>query len=281
MESPARPDISIFAKSATYRSTVKLPHPHLVRGSSIIRGDQMAEYLGCKYNPVSGYEDDVCIYVKPSNLDHIKAGAWIDVMDGEGLLSMLVARPDLNVIAFSQLTYSRFRKWIPNTMTLIPQHHCNFNREVRDRRDVKTVGFIGGEIGFAASFDEVRRMVEPLGMEFRALCRYQTREDVVDFYRKIDVQITWARPEFRFQARAPLKLTNAASFGIPTVAYPQHCYGEAEGFYAKTWSFGDMAAELARLRNDPGYYAYWSDAGLVWAERYHISNIAKLYRGLT
>ena len=33
-------------------------------GSGIIRGEQVAHKLGAKLNPTSGYEDDVCIYVK-------------------------------------------------------------------------------------------------------------------------------------------------------------------------------------------------------------------------
>src|SRR3990167_7107951 len=38
---------------------------HVMRVSSMIRGDQIAEYLGAKVNPTEGYENDICIYIKP------------------------------------------------------------------------------------------------------------------------------------------------------------------------------------------------------------------------
>jgi len=56
--------ISIFAKPPFMMR-------HLQRVSSIVRGEQIAAYMGnARLNPESGYENDTCIYVKP----HIKRG---------------------------------------------------------------------------------------------------------------------------------------------------------------------------------------------------------------
>ena len=57
-------DISFFAKPPQFRKrTSCCEYPHLLRGSSLIRAWQMAEYMGAKLNPTSGYENDVLIYI--------------------------------------------------------------------------------------------------------------------------------------------------------------------------------------------------------------------------
>jgi len=272
-------DISIFAKPASYYQRGKLSYPHLFRGSSIIRGEQISNYLGCKLNPVDGYNDDICIYVKPTDMNEIKDGSWVDIMDGERLINLLVPRPEINVITFSDYTHKLYQEKMKNKMVLIPQHHCNFNRELRSRRTNKTVGFIGGEIGFFFPKDKMQELVEEAGFRFLFVSGYRTREDVLDFYRQVDIQITWSHPRFRYQARAPLKLTNASSFGIPTVGYPQECYGEAEGNYIKVDTIPALIKELRRL-HDPFYYDSWVRKIVPWSEKYHISKIAELYRQL-
>jgi hypothetical protein len=273
----ASANISIFAKPASYRRTVRLPFPHLVRGSSIIRGEQIAEYLGCKLNPANGYENDVCIYVKPDSLDKVKDGDWVDIMDGHGLLRLLDERPDVNVIAFSDCTYSWYGQKIVNNMVLIPQHHCNFNRELRVRSKVETVGFIGGEMGFDLSEDRMRSLVEAAGFNFLYVTRYKTRKDVVNFYRQIDIQVTWCKP--KLQAKCPLKVVNAASFGIPTVGWPQACYQEVDGKYIKAPSTTALVRELNKL-HDEEYYRLWALRVIPVAEKYHIGSVAELYRNL-
>lgn len=274
-------DISIFAKPASFRRTRTLPHPHLVRGSSLIRGEQMAAWLGCKLNPTSGYENDVCIHVKPPGLDRIRDGDWVDVMDGDpGAISgWLNGRPKVNVITFSKLTDEQFRRRVGNNMVLIPQHHCNFDREMRSRKEVSTAGFIGGEIGFDYSFDLMREMFGVIGLDFLVRCRYRTREDVVDFYRKIDIQVVWSHSSYRLQPKAPLKVVNAASFGIPTVALPPVCYWEVDGHYIGVDGIDGLLGELYKLKNHH-YYGAWANRIVPWAEEYHISRIAELYRKL-
>ena len=48
--------ISIFAGLPAYKRSNLLDYPHIVRGSSMIRGIQVAEFLGAKLNPKSGWE---------------------------------------------------------------------------------------------------------------------------------------------------------------------------------------------------------------------------------
>ena len=272
--------LSIFAKPATYQRTPKLPFPHLIRASSIIRGDQIAEYLGCKLNPIEGYENDTLIYVKPPRIGDIKAGSWIDVMDSPHILQAVIDRPYLNLILFSLKTLGDIQfKNIKNNMVVIPQHHCNFDRIQRVGRTIENVGFIGGEIGFTLPVDEITKRLAEYGLKFLYLTRYKTREDVIDFYKKIDVQITWTRPEYQYQSKCPLKLTNSASFNIPTVAYPQDCYEEADGHYIKAYTIDKLVEEVVKLK-DEAYYQKATEGLVAWSERYHISRIAELYKQL-
>ena len=89
--------ISIFTKRAffninpheDYDKRTKPPRGHLMRVSSMIRGDQIADYIGAKLNPSSGFEDDVCIYVKPHverpPFDFKGKKSYLDIVDGWGL----------------------------------------------------------------------------------------------------------------------------------------------------------------------------------------------------
>ncbi len=75
--------ISIFALPSYigrgYHAHVPL---HATRLSSRIRAEEMAAYLGAKLNPTEGFENDVCIYVKPRTFDQIRDGDWVDFLDG-------------------------------------------------------------------------------------------------------------------------------------------------------------------------------------------------------
>src|SRR5512147_1268704 len=170
-------NISIFADPWKYRRTVTRRYPHIIRGSSMIRGEQIADYLGCKFNPESGYDQDLCIYVKPITLDHVKDGDWVDIVDGDHIISWLKERPGINVIVNGETSYNLYRPQIENKMAVIPPHHCNFGRELRDRRRaVKTVGYIGSPDAFGYPLDEMKRRVEDLGLNFTYSITYKNRQ---------------------------------------------------------------------------------------------------------
>jgi hypothetical protein len=277
--------ISIFGRECTWKKTKMLPFPHLVSASSLIRGNQIVDYLGGKWNPKEGYENDVCIYIKPhpDNFTWIKDGSWIDICDVEGyLVGILNDRPGLNAIVASDYNWNRYGADLKNKKVLIPQQHCNFDRELRTRKSIETVGFIGGELGFYSTEEDMRKIVEGAGFNFLWVTRYKTRQDVIDFYKEIDIQLVWGYPSRKRgrQTVAPLKPINAASFGIPTVAYPQASYIEVDGYYIKANTLDEIPVELNKLR-DVAYYDEWASKIIPFAEKYHISKIAELYRALT
>jgi len=271
--------INIFAKPASYVRRGGLPYRHLFRGSSVIRGEQIASYLGAKMNPTNGHDGDLCIYVKPTTLDHIKDGSWVDILDGDHIIGLLNDRPRVNAILNGMTSYNLFHPVLKNKLAVIPLHHCNFDGEMRNRMVVDTVGFIGSEKGFGYLLEEMKQVVGSVGLNFVYNCDFKTREDVVDFYKKIDIQVVWSHRRFRQQSRGPMKFINAASFGIPTVGYPQECCKEIEGDYIKAGTIAELMLELDKLK-DPYYYGAWSRKAATMAEQYHISKIAELYRQL-
>lgn len=275
-------NLTFFAKPQFYleRGTVMSRYPHLHRTSSLIRGEQIANYLGCKYNPTEGYENDTLVYVKPDPilLDDIPAGAWIDILDNFYLFKKVRRRPHLNLIFCSQYHYDLFKGRYSNKSVMIPHHHCNFEREVRPHREIKTVGFIGNKRGIDIAIPEITQRLKDIGLDFVTNYTFRGREDSMEFYRNIDIQLAWKPDDLK--EHTPMKITNASSFGIPSVAKRCENYKELDGYYvAVDGGVDEMIQEIEKLK-DPIYYQEWSDKLVKDTERYHISNIAKLYEQL-
>ena len=79
--------------------------------------------------------------------------------------------------------------------------------------------------------------------------------------------------------RIPTKIINASSFGIPCIACPQQGNKEIEGYYIPAVNMNEIFQGVEKLSN-PAFYDELSEKCLVMAEKYHISNIAKLYQQL-
>jgi len=273
-------ELTFFAKPQHYyrHGTIMSRNPHLFRTSSLIRGEQIANYLGCKYNPTEGYEDDVCIYVKPLSLDDIKDGSYVDVLDNFSLLKPLKERPGIGIIFCSQFHYDMFKDKFENKSVLIPHHHCNFERYVRVLREVKTVGYLGSIRGIDLPVPKLTRRLKDIGLNFVTNYHFETRKDVSDFYRQIDIQIVWKKDNLT--GVTPLKITNAASFGIPSVSKKMENFKELDGLYIPVaQDIDSLIIELGKLK-EPSYYNAWSEKLIRAMEKYHIWNIAKLYKQL-
>lgn len=289
--------ISIFAKRAFLNINPHEPFAerkrplrkgqgHLLRVSSIIRGEQVAEQIGAKFNPESGYENDVCIYVKPYFKKRQDAKAdikfegkpYLDMIDGHNLAQLAERHPEVTVIVCSQADYDIMTKVIPNKIVVIPQHHCNFERVKRTRKKVTTVGCIGTRLAFPYLPKNLKKELAKRKMELIEFSRFFTRQDIIDFYLKIDVQIVW-RPYKKILSN-PLKLVNAASFGIPTIALDENAFKEISGCYMPVKTLDEFLIYLDALKIVPGLYDICSTRCLEKAEEYHIENIGKLYKAL-
>ena len=273
---------SIFAKPyfiGTDNEAPGGPFNYLFRATSLIRGEQMAQFLGAKFNPTSGFDDDLCIYLKPRSLNNIRDGSYIDISDaGEELVDELKKRPKLKAITSSLVSYELVKKTLANELHLILEHHCNFERVVRKKKTVKVAGFLGTPRSLTYPVEEIRKRLEKLGIKFITNFSYKGRQDVVDFYKQIDLHIVWYDSE-NSPFKHPGKIVNAAAYGVPTITNPRAGYKEFEGYYISVDSIDLMMKEAEKLK-DTAYYDMWSEKVLNKSEEYHIENIAKLYRNL-
>ncbi len=285
--------LSIFASGAflntnprhefVYNGTKPI-RGYLKRVSSIIRADQIAEATSAKRNPKKGYSEDVCIYVKPNlDADHDfkfeGKSSYLDVIDDLSYVPLLKKYPDVSAIVISERDYITLTsEGITNKIVLIPQHHCNFERAKRLRKKIKTVGVIGTKRAFPYLPADLKARLAERDMDLLEFSEFFTRQDIIDFYKKIDVQIVW-RP-YRKKLANPLKIVNAASFGIPTIALEEIYFKEMGNCYIGVRDLDHFLVELDRLRNSPILYQAYSNLCLKKAEEYHIDRIAGLYKDL-
>jgi hypothetical protein len=276
-------NISFFAKKPFRVGSDK----HLSRVSSIIRGYQIAGQIGAKLNPIEGYEKDICIYVKPpyksgSNLK-FEEKSYLDIVDSIGLCELAIKHPEVSVISLSKWNQKVLKKLIPNKVVNIPQHHCNFERVRRNSTEVKKVGIIGAKKAFDYLPKGLKDSLARRGVSLLTFSEFSTRQDIVNFYMNIDVQIVW-RPYYNYSKNIlanPLKIVNAASFGIPTIAYDEKAFLEMKGCYIPVHTLQEFLDELDKLRTRPMLYEKYSKTCIKKSEKYHIEKIAKMYTKLT
>lgn len=269
-------NISFFAKPSRWSDNLQ----RLSRGSSIIRGEQIATYLGTKLNPTEGYENDICIYVKPNIKDRFAKHSYIDILDVPVHTFLKFNQLHIPIIASSLSAYEIFSKLgKKNKIIFIPQHHCNYERFKRHRSEVTMVGISGYHASFTYPTEDVRKRLKKIGMELLVENKILNRFDAVNFYKKIDIQIVWVNGA-SWIAKNAMKLYNAASFGIPTVAYKSLTYQEFEGYYVPVTTMDEMIKEIVKFKEDKEYYTEYAELIVPKAEAYHISNIAKLYKKL-
>ena len=277
--------MSFFAKQPNHARS----DGHLQRVSSLVRANQIAEYIGAKLNPQEGYENDVCIYVKPpvrpgpgSDLKFEGKKAYLDICDSTGLYFLAKKHPEVPVISASKYNYKLLKRVIPNEIINIPQQHCNFERVKRSRDGITTVGCIGTLPAFSFLPKGLKEALAERGIELLEFSKFFSRQDVVNFYMKIDIQIIWIpyvdkHPDMLLN---PLKLQNSAAFGVPTIAYDVPVFKEMKGCYIPVHTLDEFLTSLDKLRENPALYKKISNKCLKKAEEYHIENVAKLYLDL-
>ena len=232
---------------------------------SIVRGKQIADYLGWKYRPAE--RDGMCVFLKPKSLDKVKDGDWVDVSDGEYVMDLLKTRPGINVIAHSLYSYN-FLKELPNKLVWISQQHLNWDRTTKEVEEIKVCGYIGGPSEQTRKqYDKIGKSLIDAGFEFLPCFDFTTRESCVEFYKKIDCLVIGESLQNPY--KTPTKIINAASFGIPSVAFPLKSYEEWID-YTPCLSDDKIVETVNSLQFHPNEL-------IEKAEFYHISNVAKRY----
>lgn len=258
------------------------------RGSGgICRGMQVGQAIGAKHNPKEGYENDLCIYAKKLPPHNFPKHSYLDINDAPRAIEFAKQHPDIGVIAISEVQKHHLEKVLSRKdIHLIPHHHCNYENWKRMDGPVETVGIIGSQNSFQYPIEDIRRQLQYLGLKLVYEEDYwntykKGRESVVEFYKGIDIQIAW-RPTAWSPAygplRNPLKLSNAGSFGIPTVSYPEPDYDhEWKGCYAPASTIEKLLEEVKLLKENEVIYNVLSERAIENARKYHINNIRELY----
>jgi len=245
-----------------------------------IRGTQVAKFVGAKLNPRDGYENDVCIYVKMGARGGRKQ--WLDFLDGPKYIKHVKKNPDLGAIAVSRLEEEYLKNEIKNDVVFIPQQHVNFANVQRNRMGVTVAGWCGARGCFEAFESEIRDALAKIDIELKTCYDYHTRQDVIDFYAGIDIQIVWRmQANWNYMLKNPLKISNAGSFGIPTISKPEPCsVKEYGGCFCEATTMPELVECAKRLKNDEAYYKNIADKARERARDYHINKVAERYKAL-
>ena len=247
---------------------------HRRKGASgVIRGVQIAQWIKARINPTSGwtYDFDVHVWVKQQPPEDFAPNSYLDVLDEPRRVSWLQKHPKMGVIASSQTGLEYLKEKLErDDILLIPQHHCNYARDVRTRDKILTAGVIGGQGAIQCDVEELKRRLKKIGIQFKWQQKYGSQKEVAEFYKSIDVQIVWRKQQRPL--KNPLKLVNAMSFGIPTIAHPEMAYKEVEGYYWPAYTIDELIEMVQELRR-----GFDAKRLIEKAEPYHIENIAKLY----
>jgi hypothetical protein len=270
--------ISFYALGSYIGKSYSKHGPDSVRRlSSRIRGEEISKYLGAKYNPEE--RDGICIFVKPRCLCDVKDGDYIDFLDGEFNPSRLRSRPKIKIITSSEYQHDFFKNY-PNEKFLIPSHHLNTDRIRRTRKEIKVAGYIGvPSPAVYKRFDDIKAELAKIGIDFVTEFLFKEKQDALDFYNKIDIFVYGDWDFLDHPHRIPTKIINAASFGIPSVAFPCMANKELEGYYVKATNMEETIAGVQRL-TDETFYKEMSDKILALSENYHIEKVAEYYRKL-
>ncbi len=248
--------------------------PYLKRISSIIRAEQIANYIGAKLNPEE-YGDELSVHIKPIRMERVKDGDYVDVLDDPLITEKMKERPDVNILAMTSPHKEWLESFLPNKIVHIPHQHMNFERYVSKRQEVLTCGYIGAYTGGHEYIcGRLEKALEAEGIKMKTLFTYPTREDIINFYQSIDIQVI---PMFGHLTNTPYyhekKIVDAMSFGIPTISEEKLGYRDVDSFYFKVKDMDELISKVKTLE--------WDSQRLIdKAEEYHISNIAKKYERL-
>jgi glycosyltransferase involved in cell wall biosynthesis len=245
---------------------------YLIRVSARTRGEEMAEYLGAKFNPTV-CDDGIRIFVKPRNLKKVRDGDYVDIIDGIELVEQLRQRPKIKVITMSLVEHECLSEILENELHLIHHPHINFENIEHKKGDRLVGGIVGKPSGYANNlYEKIKARLAKEGIEFTKCYNFQTRDEMVKYYASIDFLVIWF-PEWEARDqwyRHPTKILNAMSFGVPSLAHPIAGYKEVEGFYIPIETIDDIVdkigTKLPDIRKE--------------AEKYHISKIAEKYKQL-
>jgi hypothetical protein len=256
--------------------------------SSLLRGRQIAEALGVGCDPAVISSKETVVAVKCwhndfPQFDHV----YCDIVDSDSLLNILQASPHVGVITCTEKGRDYVSARIENEIRLIPHHHCNFENRTRSVKEPRVAGYVGSAGNLDLNPAEIQKALGKIGIDFLVLYNdgmSLSREDICRFYLSIDLQLVFRKPRLipnmPPELKNPLKLVNAGSFGVPTVGYPEPCFGAANGGFVQAMNLNQIVEACAALKSDRSLYRRLAESGRQQAQAYHVFRIAPRYRDL-
>ncbi len=258
--------------------------------SGEIRGRQVAERLrergrDVEVDPPELKRDDTVLCVKSMLKDDAVAHVQrmlMDVVDSPQTLEWLKTHESVEIVSIGLTHEAYMRELYPGRKVwLLPEHHCN-REGVRVRLEQpRVVGYCGTVEGLQLDAKTLAAAIAPLGYELILCYDPPTREDVCRFYRCIDVQLCWRPSLSDLRLKNPLKLANAGSFGVPTIAYPEPSYvEECGGEFLPALKLEDVLTHLRAFRERGWTWRNWSDIAFQLSGRYSLERVASLYESV-
>lgn len=255
--------------------------------SAKIRGEQIAaRFENALVNPEYVQDGDVCVFVKCCPNDRLIETVdkcYLDIVDSVAALNYAKTNPVVSVIAIGVTAHSYISNYLQRSdIILIPEHHCNFKNELRDRKVVSRVGFCGYPENFHLQFGAVSAALATIDVEFVYETQVEDRLNICTFYKSIDVQLCFRKSDSDVaRLKNPLKLANAGSFRIPTISYPEVSYvAEWAGAFAKVTDLDQIVRAVKVLKESEAAYDNLADAALKKSKEYHIDKVIPLYKEL-
>ena len=257
--------------------------PRYERFASVqIRAKQIGDFIGARIQSEEVSETDTCIYVVTVPREKVSKNVYLDILDREDMLRRAKRYPWYKVIAMSNLAKEHISDRLGrNDIIVIPNHHCNFERFVKPMKEIETVGCVGNKHSLQCDVNIIKNLLSKIEVKFIFFREYRNRMDVVGFYKNIDLQVVFRPSEDSAKFKSPLKLQNAGSFGIPTIAYPEYVYqNEWDGCFEPANTVEELVEKVKWFKENNDVYGQMRDKGIRRAEETHIENVAKLYRSL-
>ena len=226
------------------------------------------------------------VYTLPQKFD-LEIPSYINVSDSDTFLESIRTLPNIKVLVMTPVGAEYVLNRISNEVITIYENHCNYDRELRTRKEVKVVGYSGSQRCLGLNPFELKGYLKNVGLEFKVLWLEEstTRKEIVDFYKTIDISIAYRIPYIRKphppEMKGTIKLTSPGSFKIPTVAFPDCVYkGLNLDCYVKAYSIKDVVNGCKLLATNKDMYETYSNLAYEYAKDKHIDTIVKQYNQL-
>jgi hypothetical protein len=251
-------------------------------GQIEVRGRQVADRIGGKFNPTEGFEDDICIFVGSRPRIPMPLRTFLDPGEKRLQLHFIAHYKEIRVISWSNAQFVRLQYLYPGRpIYLIPQHHCNFDNERIPNRPILNVGVVGPHTSVYHPLEDLCSRLKNVGLHFHVTRTPRNQQEAADAYRQLDIQLVFRNILPGLEYRSPLKVINAGSFGIPTVAFPEPAFEmEVKDAYLPALTIEELVEGAHSLATDPSLYRHYAEAAHTVSKHYHIDKILDHYRNL-